>query len=207
MTPLRAATYSGTALTAAWILWRFGFPPFDAFIWLLVLTALMCGALLGAATVLAVRHAKESPRRLWVVAIVLIVLSLPSLRSYYRWERRTPAFIVSSDSLQGFVEGHNWRHKLLLYFKSPEGPRRVVAPRKYAHDHLAQGDSITVYVQRNPPHAFDTWPAGPDAAVLVVTLLWYWAIGGLVLTAYGPILYTWLIAPNLSHSHRLERPN
>jgi len=97
--------------------------------------------------------------------------------------------MAKADSVRARVDGHNVFGNLLLFFVHDSTPQRYVAARKIAHDSLAQGDSIWVYLSPDSNPTIDTWPPGPDSRIFVRRMVWFWLIGAIVLCAYGPLLY------------------
>jgi hypothetical protein len=138
--------------------------------------------------VLAWRHLRHSRRLLRPTAVVLALLSLPSLTCYQLNTQQTPSFLASADSVRGEVTGRNVLGNLLITVPPDSGSlARLVAPKKHAHKRLQAGDSIWVYRQRVPPHRLDVWPPGPDLRITATRLFWFWVVGGILLTGYGPL--------------------
>ncbi len=86
---------------------------------------------------------------------------------------------------------------LVSYTYRPDSAHlaRMIAARKGPHDRLREGDSIWVYRQREPPHAIDVWPPGPDAGSMMRRLVWLWLVGGVFITGYGPFVNAWFRNP------------
>ena len=178
----------GAGATAAYLIWKLGWPLLDGFVLSLLAIVVACGAILGGGIVLAWRHIRRSPRILRPTVGVLIVLSLPPVACYQREKQHTPTFLASADSVRGVVTGRNVFGNLLITFPEDSSHlARMVAPKKHAHDQFASGDSIWVYQARPPSHRVDVWPPGPDWLVTTVRLLWFWGIAGVLLAGYGPL--------------------
>ena len=182
----------GTLATVGFLLWKLGVPPsdafVDAFIVILLCIVLGFGGLVGGGVVLAWRHVAANPRVLRPTAAVLLLLSLPPLTCYARHKQRTPAFLARSDSVQGVVMGRNVFGELgIVYPVDSSHKARLVADKKVAHRQLQAGDSIWVYRERVPPHRVEVWPPGPDLRITLERLLWFWAIGGVLLAGYWPL--------------------
>jgi len=194
---VRVGATLGSVAMAAYLLARFGLPPADGFI-LSIFGVLILGAgVLGSGAVLGWLHVARNPRILVSSALLLGLLSIPLLVSYQRGRHATPSFLAGADSVRGVITGRNVFRNLLITFR-PDSAHlaRIVAKRKRAHDHLTESDSIWVYRQREPPHAIDVWPPGPDAASMMRRLGWLWLVGAVLITGYGPVLRAWFRNPH-----------
>ncbi len=141
-------------------------------------------------------HVARRPRILAPTALVLALLSIPFLVSYHRERRAMPGFLAAADSVRGVITGRNvFRHLLITYRPDSAHLARMIAARKGPHDRLREGDSIWVYRQREPPHAIDVWPPGPDAGSMMRRLVWLWLVGGVFITGYGPFVNAWFRNP------------
>ena len=198
----------GAAAMVLYLLIRFGLPPLaiflDGFILLLAITLILFAAAIGSGLVLAWRHVARRPLILAPTVLVLLCLTLPLVLGYRRALRATPAFLASADSVRALINGRNVFGNLLITYR-PDSAHlaRAIADRKRAHNRLDQGDSIWVYVQREPPHAIEVWPPGPDAYYFARRLLWGWFIGGVLLASYVPLVRSWFRkAPSQSPESR-----
>jgi hypothetical protein len=195
----RAAAF-GAVLAVVYVTWDGGAPPLsaalDPVIWLVYVFIALAGAFAGISVVLAWQHIRESPRWLWGTLVGLLLLSVPVVRPFVREARDTERFLATADSTKGVVANKYVRGAIYLvvdYEVAGEAHTiRKAGRNPYvgtpAFSQWTRGDSIWVYYQPMTPEVALVGHPGPDRRALIESLAKVWSVGGVLLTAYLPLV-------------------
>ena len=175
-------------------------PPSDFLIpavWLILGMVATVGAFFGFSVVLAGRHVRESPRWLLATLLGLLLLSVPLVWSYFRESRGTQRFLSTAASTRGIVANRYVRGpvvRLVVEYRVGGRSYQVVETGQnpsvgtQAFREWSRGDSIPVYYQPTAPGAVLVGRPGPEVRFLLEALVKRWALWGLLLTAYLPLI-------------------
>lgn len=200
MSSLRRAGLIGAGFAVGLFTGNAGLPPLaavlDPILWFVFAVLASIGAFFGAAVVLAWRHVRESPRWLFGTFLGLLLLSQPVVGSFIRESRVTQRFLATADSVQGVVANKYVRGHVHLIVEYRAGGRSYRVTKTGAnpvwgtpaYSQWKRGDSIPVYYQAAAPEIVLVGHPGPELRALLESLAKRWIIGGLLLTAYLPLL-------------------
>ena len=200
MSRLGRAAVAGAALAVGYVTWDGGPPPLaaalDPVIWLVYVFIALVGAFAAVSVVVAWHHIRESPRWLCGTLVGLLLLSVPVVRPFVRETRDTQRFLASADSTKGVVADKYVRGAIYLVVDYEVAGQahtiRKAGRNPYvgtpAFSQWARGDSIWVYYQPATPEVALVGHPGPDRRALVESLAKVWAVGGVLLTAYLPLI-------------------
>ena len=200
MSRLQRAGAFGAALAVGYLTWDGGAPPLsaalDPVIWLVYMFIALVGAFAGISVVLAWQHIRESPRWVYGTLLGLLLLSVPGVWRFAQEARDTQRFLATADSTKGVVADKYTRGgvHLVVNYNVANHPHRITkfGRNPYvgtpAFSQWERGDSIWVYYQPATPEVAMVGHPGPDRRALMESLAKVWIVGGVLLTAYLPLI-------------------
>jgi hypothetical protein len=200
MARLRRPATVGAVLAVAFVTWAGGPPPLsavlDPIIWFVYAFIGLTGAFAAVSVVLALQHARESPRWLLGTLVGLLLVSVPDVWSFVRDTRDTERFLATADSTRGVVANKYVRggvHLIVDYEVAGQAHRITkVGDNPYvgtpAFSDWRVGDSIWIYFQPATPEVALVGDPGPERRVLFESLAKAWTVWSVLFTAYLPLI-------------------
>jgi hypothetical protein len=200
MSRLQRTALFGAALAVGYVTWDGGAPPLsaalDPVIWLAYMFIALAGAFAGVSVVLAWQHVRASPRWLYATLLGLLLLSVPLVWRFAQEIRDTQRFLATAQSTKGVVADKYTRGgvHLVVDYEVADQPHRITKFGRSpyvgtpAFSQWERGDSIRVYYQPATPDVALVGQPGPDRRALMESLAKVWIVGGVLLTAYLPLV-------------------
>ena len=197
---LRIPAVLGAVLTVSGFTAAAGPPPLaalrDPVVWVVYALVAAAGAFVAISVVLAWRTARSSPAWLTATLVGMILVSLPPVSSFYRERHETQRFLSTAASTEGVVVNKYVRGSVRLVVEYKVGDQRYRFTASGQNPYVgtqafrqwSRGDRIPVYYQPMAPGAPLVGDPDPEPRLLFEGLVKRWALWGLMLTAYLPLI-------------------